>query len=134
MGWLAHSAPLTTLKGWWRDDDIAIREQHGLYPEPREGRRQFMISREAKRHLQSALKQENFDPGQGDDFFRLSRTVHSFLARCGSAIAMLQLKNLTGEESQTNLPRHFHGIPKLAQTAVKISGNFTDRSGHSCSD
>lgn len=98
------SHDLATLKGWWRGDDIAIREQHGLYPEPREGRRQFMIRREAKRHLQSALKQENFDPGQGDDFFRLSLAVHSFLARCGSAIAMLQLENLTGEESQTNLP------------------------------
>jgi 4-alpha-glucanotransferase len=98
------SHDLATLKGWWRGDDIEIRERHGLYPEPLEGRRQRMIRLQAKQRLLSALRREGLDPGPDDDFFRLSLVVHAFLARCGAAIAMVQLENLTGEVSQTNLP------------------------------
>jgi hypothetical protein len=38
------------------------------------------------------------------DFWRLSRSVHAFLASSGAAISMVQLEDLTSEVSQTNLP------------------------------
>jgi 4-alpha-glucanotransferase len=98
------SHDLATLKGWWLDNDIALREQHGLYPDRGEGDRQRKIRDKEKRQLLAALRMQGLEPGKGDDFVRLSRAVHAFLARSGAAITMVQLENLTGEVSQTNLP------------------------------
>ena len=98
------SHDLATLKGWWLGNDIAIREQHGLYPDPVEGERQRKARSREKQQLLSALRRQGLDPGDGNDFWRLSRSVHAFLARSGAAIAMVQLEDLTGEISQTNLP------------------------------
>jgi 4-alpha-glucanotransferase len=98
------SHDLATLRGWWLANDVAIREQHGLYPEPRQGHRQREIRDKEKRELLSVLRREGLDPGDGNDFYRLSLSVHAFLARSGAAIAMVQLEDLIGEILQTNLP------------------------------
>jgi 4-alpha-glucanotransferase len=98
------SHDLATLKGWWLGNDIAIREQHRLYPDPLEGKRQRETRREQKQQLLKALTLEDLDPGDGDDFQRLSRAVHAFLGRSRSAITMVEMENLTDELSQTNLP------------------------------
>jgi 4-alpha-glucanotransferase len=95
---------LATLKGWWLADDIAIRERHRLYPDPKEAFHQRRIRDREKEQLLVALRLQGLDPGDGDDFNRLLRSLHSFLARSSTAIAMVQLDNLTGEASQTNLP------------------------------
>ncbi|HJU09450.1 MAG TPA: 4-alpha-glucanotransferase [Candidatus Binataceae bacterium] len=98
------SHDLATLRGWWLGDDITIREQHALYPDPLEAERQRKTREEEKEQLLAALLLEGLDPGDPFDFDALSRAVHTFLARSGSAIAIVQLENLTGEISQTNLP------------------------------
>jgi 4-alpha-glucanotransferase len=98
------SHDLATLKGWWLGNDIAIREQHGLYPDPVEGERQRKLRSKEKQQLLTSLRLQGLDPGDGNEFWRLSRSVHAFLARSGAAIAMVQLEDLTGEISQTNLP------------------------------
>lgn len=98
------SHDLATLQGWWLGDDIDIREQRKLYPDANEAASQRATRDTEKLELLAALKREGLDPGDGGDFDRLSRAVHTFLARCASAIAMIQLENLTGEQSQTNLP------------------------------
>ena len=98
------SHDLATLRGWWLGNDIAIREQHRLYPDPLEGDRQRKIRNYTKQQLLTALRLQNLDPGDGEDFWRLSRSVHAFLASSGAAISMVQLEDLTSEVSQTNLP------------------------------
>ena len=98
------SHDLATFKGWWLGNDIAIREQHRLYPDPLEGERQRAIRRTEKQQLLKALHSEGLDPGDGTDLERLSCAVHGFLARSSSAIAMVEMENLTDELSQTNLP------------------------------
>jgi 4-alpha-glucanotransferase len=98
------SHDLATLKGWWLGNDIAIRERLHLYPDPKEAVRQRRFREKEKQQLLVALRKEGLDPGDGDDFYRLSRAVHSFLARSEAAIAMVQIDDLTAEESQTNLP------------------------------
>jgi 4-alpha-glucanotransferase len=115
---------LATLKGWWLANDIAIREQHGLYPDPLEADRQRRIRDNEKRHLLDALLLEGLDPGDGDDFSSLSLAVHKFLARCGAAIAMVQLDNLTGEVSQTNLPATFREYPNWRRRLSKSLENL----------
>jgi 4-alpha-glucanotransferase len=98
------SHDLATLKGWWLGNDISIREQLGLYPDPLEGDNQRNVRRAEKQQLLMALRLEGLSPGNGDDYESLSRAVHAFLARSSSAIAMVEMENLTGEISQTNLP------------------------------
>lgn len=98
------SHDLATLKGWWLGDDITIREQHRLYPDPLDGERQRDIRRKEKRQLLKALRLEALDPDDGDNLERLSRAVHAFLVRSRSAVAMVEMENLTDELSQTNLP------------------------------
>ncbi|MBV8360989.1 MAG: 4-alpha-glucanotransferase, partial [Deltaproteobacteria bacterium] len=118
------SHDLATLKGWWLGNDIAIREQHRLYPDPEEGLRQRRIRDKEKQQLLLALRMQGLDPGDGDDFYRLSRALHSFLARSSAAIAMVQLDNLTGETSQTNLPatsrEHPNWRRRLSKTLEEI--------------
>jgi 4-alpha-glucanotransferase len=98
------SHDLATLKGWWLGNDIDIREQHNLYPDPQQAGRQRKTREREKQELLAALVREGLDPGDGNDFNRLSRSVHTFLARSRAALVMVQLENLAAEESQINLP------------------------------
>jgi 4-alpha-glucanotransferase len=95
---------LATLRGWWLGNDIAIREQHRLYRDPLEGDRQRKIRHYEKQQLLTALRLQDLDPGDGEDFWRLSRSMHAFLARSGAAISMVQLEDFMSEAAQTNLP------------------------------
>jgi 4-alpha-glucanotransferase len=113
------SHDLATLKGWWLGNDIAIREQHRLYPDPQEALRQRQIRDKEKQQLLVALRMQSLDPGDGDDFDRLSRALHSFLARSGAAIMMVELDNLTGEASQTNLPATSREYPNWRRRLSK---------------
>jgi 4-alpha-glucanotransferase len=98
------SHDLATLKGWWLGIDIVSREQLQLYPNPLEAANQRRTRHAEKQQLLTALRLEGLDPGNADDFESLSRAVHAFLARSRSAIAMVEMDNLTGEVSQINLP------------------------------
>jgi 4-alpha-glucanotransferase len=113
------SHDLATLKGWWLGNDIAIREQHRLYPDPKEALRQRQIRDKEKQQLLVALRMQSLDPGDGDDFDHLSRALHSFLARSGAAIMMVELDNLTGEASQTNLPATSREYPNWRRRLSK---------------
>jgi 4-alpha-glucanotransferase len=98
------SHDLATLRGWWEERDIEIREIKKLYPDSGEAGRQRAQRAQEKRLLLQALRQEGLDPGSGDDHERLLRAVHSFLGRTRAAIVMVQSDNLTGEVMQVNLP------------------------------
>ena len=52
-------------------------------------------------------RREGLDPGDGNDFYRLSLSVHAFLARSGAAIAMVQLEDLIGEIITDKSPGYF---------------------------
>ncbi len=121
------SHDLATLKGWWLANDVDIRERHDLYPDPMEGRRQRDTRKKEKARLLAALRQQELDPENGDDFQCLSESVHAFLARSGAAIAMVQLENLTGEVSQVNLPATTNEHPnwrrRLSMTLEEIKAS-----------
>jgi 4-alpha-glucanotransferase len=118
------SHDLATLKGWWTMEDVAIHERHGLYPDPAEGRRQRDRRTKEKAGLLAALRQQQLDPGSGEDFQQLSQAVHAFLARSSAAIAMVQMVNLTGEVAQVNLPatttEHPNWRRRLSMTLEEI--------------
>jgi 4-alpha-glucanotransferase len=98
---------LPTLRGWWQGRDIAIHQELGLYPEATEAERQGAWRTTDKDSLLAALRAEgliNRDLTGTDDLEALAVAVHAFLARSNSAITMVQLDDLMGEETQVNLP------------------------------
>jgi len=125
---------LATLRGWWLGNDIAIREQHRLYRDPLEGDRQRKIRHYEKQQLLTALRLQDLDPGDGEDFWRLSRSVHAFLARSGASISMVQLEDLNERGSADKSARHIQGTSELAQATLGIFGRFRRGSKHSKCD
>lgn len=121
------SHDLATLRGWWLANDVDIRERHHLYPDSDEGRRQRDTRQKEKAGLLAALRRQELDPGSGEDFVRLSKSVHAFVARSSAAIAMVQLENLTGEVSQVNLPattkEHPNWRRRLSMTLEEIKNS-----------
>lgn len=75
----------------------------------------------------AALHKQELEPGNGDDFLCLSKSVHSFLARSRASIAMVQLVNLTGEILQVNLPATTNEHPnwrhRLSMTLEEINAS-----------
>ncbi len=118
------SHDLATLKGWWLGNDINIRERHHLYPDPQEAIRQRRMREKERQQLLVALGNQHLHPGDTDDFYSLSRSVHCFLARSKAAIAMVELDNLTAEETQTNLPATSREHPNWRRRLSKTLENL----------
>jgi 4-alpha-glucanotransferase len=128
---------LPTLKGWWRERDIAIHDELGLYPDAAEARRQRAWRAADKRTLIAALRAEDLiDPGlasrgldHGLDISLLAIAIHSFLAQSNAAMMMVQIDDLTGEEDQVNLPATADEYPnwrrRLALTLDELATDLT---------
>jgi malto-oligosyltrehalose trehalohydrolase/4-alpha-glucanotransferase len=99
------SHDLPTLRGWWEERDIALKERLGLYPEPAEAGRQREARQRDKVQLLAALRREALLPeGAEPDIPQLARAVHAFLARTPSVLAMAQIDDLTDEADPVNVP------------------------------
>ncbi|MFL7901909.1 malto-oligosyltrehalose trehalohydrolase [Azospirillum argentinense] len=103
------SHDLATLRGWWEGHDITLKEERGLYPAEGEAERQRDRRMAERARLLEALA-DAFLPlpasfGPDSPYSEaLGHAVHAFLARTGSAIAMVQMDDLTAELEQVNLP------------------------------
>ncbi len=105
----AGSHDLATLHGWWEEHDIDLKEQHGLYPGDGEADKQRDLRRRDKQALLDALEEAKLALPHGFTATSpyaggLSEAVHRFLAQTRSAIAMVQIDELTDEPDQVNLP------------------------------
>ncbi|NUB16654.1 4-alpha-glucanotransferase, partial [Azospirillum brasilense] len=103
------SHDLATLRGWWEGHDITLKEERGLYPAEGEAERQRDRRMAERARLLEALADAylplpaSFGPDSPYSE-ALGHAVHAFLARTGSAIAMVQMDDLTAELEQVNLP------------------------------
>ncbi|SMH45260.1 malto-oligosyltrehalose trehalohydrolase [Azospirillum agricola] len=124
------SHDLATLRGWWEGHDIALKEEKGLYPAADEAGKQRDRRRADRGALIDALRAAAIPLPAGfgadspyDD--ALGHAVHGFLARTGSALAMVQLDDLTGERAQVNLPGTVDQYPnwrrKLSLTLEELA-------------
>ncbi len=103
------SHDLATLRGWWEGNDITLKEERGLYPAEGESGRQRDRRKAERARLLEALADANLPLpasfGPDSPYAEaLGHAVHAFLARTGSAIAMVQMDDLTAEREQVNLP------------------------------
>ncbi|WP_239002790.1 malto-oligosyltrehalose trehalohydrolase [Rhodovastum atsumiense] len=99
------SHDLPTLRGWWTERDIEIREQLGLFPDPADASRQREARARDRTQLLQALRTEGLLPDEGEpDIPKLARAVHAFLARSPAVLAMAQIDDLTDEADPVNVP------------------------------
>lgn len=124
------SHDLATLRGWWEEHDIDLKERMGLYPEAGEVEKQRARRREERSRLVEAVRAAGLAlpasfGGDSDYGTALGNAVHAFLARSNAAIAMVQLDDLTDEREQVNLPGTVDQYPnwrrKLSLTLEELA-------------
>jgi malto-oligosyltrehalose trehalohydrolase/4-alpha-glucanotransferase len=103
------SHDLATLRGWWDEGDIDLKQRHGLYPGAQETAKQQALRVRDKTALVEALKTAGIELPSGFDAEapygdELFQGVHRFLAETRSGLAVVQLDDLTEEPEQVNLP------------------------------
>jgi 4-alpha-glucanotransferase len=102
---IVGSHDLPTLRGWWQERDLDLKEQLGLFPEPGEAARQRQTRERDRMQLLRVLRGEGFLPPDGEpDIPTLARAAHAFLARTPSVLAMVQIDDLTDEADPVNVP------------------------------
>ncbi|WP_245986029.1 malto-oligosyltrehalose trehalohydrolase [Azospirillum thermophilum] len=125
------SHDLATLRGWWEGHDIALKEEKGLYPGEEEADRQRDRRAKDRTRLIQALRDArlpltaSFGPDSPYDD-SLGHAVHAFLARTDSALAVVQLDDLTGEREQVNLPGTVDEYPNWRRKLSMTLEEFAD--------
>jgi len=103
----ATTHDLPTLKGYWAERDIEMKEQASLYPQPEDMARETQVRAEDRRQLWKALRQEGFglpESMPSSLSAEMVKIVYQFLARTPSRLLIVQLEDLLGELDPPNLP------------------------------
>jgi 4-alpha-glucanotransferase len=99
------SHDLPTLRGWWEAADIDLRDGLHLFPDPESVQQAREDRAEDRKQLLEALHRENLMPATlEEDAEAIVEAAHRFLARSGSALAITQIDDLTGEVDPVNVP------------------------------
>jgi (1->4)-alpha-D-glucan 1-alpha-D-glucosylmutase len=110
---------LATLRGYWTEEDVAVRARLGMFKSPEEERQARIGRARDKALLLQALGEEGLlsdeagtaAPGRLEWTPKLSAAIHIYLARSRSRLLMLQLDDLSNEQQQANLPGNAIGYP-----------------------
>lgn len=122
----ATTHDLPTLKGYWAEQDIAIKEQANLYPHPEDRDRDTHVRGEDRRQLWDAVSRSGLALPEAMPAMLTSDIVtkiYQFLAKTPSRLLMVQLEDLLGEIDTPNLP----GAPDAAYPSwrVRLSRELT---------
>ena len=127
----AGSHDLPTLRGFWQESDLELREQLDLFPSDEFRQQQRQIRQRDRLEILAALKRENLLAGEaingshgGEDFgSELARSIQRYLARSGSMLLMVQLEDLLSQAKQVNVPGTINEYPNWR---VKLSAKLED--------
>ena len=120
---------LPTLRGWWEEGDLNLREQLDLYPNAEFKARAHATRASERRELMLALVAEglwHWSPDQPLPPYSaaLSRAVHAFLGLSQANIAMIQVEDLIGMGDPVNVPgtdtEHANWQRKVTQDTADI--------------
>jgi len=103
----ATTHDLPTLKGYWAERDIEIKEKANLYPHPEDRARETQARGEDRRQLWEALRRAGFALPESMPAMLSSEMVtmvYQFLARTPSRLLIVQVEDLLGEMDTPNLP------------------------------
>ncbi|WP_075216218.1 4-alpha-glucanotransferase [Mongoliimonas terrestris] len=125
---VAASHDLATLKGWWQARDVAAKDRLGLYADEAEATAQRALRDRERRDLATLLHREKLLATEGP--IRVESFVdaaHRHLARTRSALAVVQLDDITGERDQVNIPATDRETPnwrrKYGATVEALAAN-----------
>jgi len=98
---------LPTLKGYWQGRDIDWRDKLDLFAQPGQAEREEAARAEDRARLVESLREAGLaevaaPPDTLPD--ELIAAFHRYIARTPSALALVQLEDLTGQVEQVNLP------------------------------
>ena len=122
---VASNHDLATLRGWWQEEDITLRERLGLYPEGAAPLREERAR--DRQNLTGALHKEGLLRTSSPAVDDYCEAAHRFLARTGCMLTLIQLDDLTGEAEQVNLPgttgEHPNWRRRLSQSLEELAGS-----------
>jgi 4-alpha-glucanotransferase len=100
---------LPTLRGWWEEGDLALRDRLDLYPSAEFKTQAHATRASERRELLLALVAENlwrWSPDQPLPQYSpaLARAVHAFLGLSRANVAMIQIEDLIGMGDPVNVP------------------------------
>ncbi|MCP5199051.1 MAG: 4-alpha-glucanotransferase [Gammaproteobacteria bacterium] len=121
---VTHDMP--TIAELWAGDDIARREALGLYPEADFGAAE-RDRRAAERGGLMALAAELGLPTEQTDAAIVTATLHAIVARSAAMLAVVQLDDVSGEDTPVNVPGTHDEYPnwrrKLGLTLEALDGD-----------
>jgi len=128
----ATTHDLATLAGYWRGDDLSLRERIGL-ADPTATEAQKSARAQDRERLLAALRdqglaggEETFNGGEAD-LHRLVEAIERYLARSPAALMMVNLDDLLLEPDQLNLPGTIHEYPNWSRRlGAKVDALFDD--------
>jgi 4-alpha-glucanotransferase len=103
----ATTHDLPTLKGYWAERDMEIKEHANLYPHAEDRARETQSRGEDRRQLWEALRRAGFALPESMPVAlssEMMKMVYQFLAQTPSRLLMVQLEDLLGELDTPNLP------------------------------
>jgi len=128
----ASTHDLPTLRGYWEDGDLALRDRLQLYPDEDTRRRVHEERARDREGLQAAVVAAGFDPVQVSQAGRFGATpvaaVQCFLAASSAALVALQLEDLLGMTEPVNVPGTLDEYPNWRRKLTESAGElFADR-------
>lgn len=100
---------LPTLAGWWKGEDIALRQRFGLIDDALAAEQVHTRREERTALINAFIDGGQLAPGEADDNAqelppRVLEAAYLFLAATPSKLAGVRLADLVGPEAQTNVP------------------------------
>ncbi|HUG60359.1 MAG TPA: 4-alpha-glucanotransferase, partial [Methylomirabilota bacterium] len=106
------SHDLPTLRGWWLGVDNDLKERLGLFPGHDETAAQRARRDRDRDTFVALLRADGLLPAEGEvDEAAFVQAATAFLAETSSAIAMVQLDDITGEVQPVNVPTTHREYP-----------------------
>jgi 4-alpha-glucanotransferase len=97
------SHDLPTLRAWWSGSDLKLKEQLHLFPRAADAEQARTERKQDREAFIAALGEQGIasQPLNADQLFE---AAYGFLARTASALALVQLDDITDEEDPVNVP------------------------------
>ncbi len=115
---------LPTLRGYWNDSDIQLRENLGKFTSV-EAKHERQQRRADRRRLLAALVEREYidaataKAGESEFSTELRDALHAYLADAGSQLRIFSLHDLLHEHAQPNLPGTVHEYPNWSLSYSK---------------
>lgn len=119
---------LPTLRGWWEECDLRLRDALDLYPTEEFKQQAHSVRQSERLNLMQALVDAGLWHWQPDQPLpeyspALSRAVHAFLGLSNANIALIQIEDLIGMTDPVNVPGTF---TEHANWQRKVTMNTAD--------